>query len=191
MEKFIVLYERKFEQYGIYIVFVPLMLMTIIQVLNAFGRKMSFPFPCALESVESLLVISVYFGVPIVALEGGHVNVTIATRRLPLSAKKFLDAFANLSGTLVFGYLAAGAWGEAAKSIGLLEMRIGVYRFPLWPFKTLFAVGMTLFTIQLAFNTIKNVYLGLGRVTYAGARSAEDSRPILETEGLMEQSSKS
>ena len=174
MEKMIMLYEEKFKKIGTYIIFSPLIAMTIIEFLNAIGRKLFIPFPCALEAVESLLVTSVYFGVSIVAMEGGHVNVTIVTRKLPVWVQHLLDAIANLLGTLTFGYLMTGAWGEAFKAISILEMRIGVYRFPLWPFKTLYAVGMTFLTIQLAINTIKYVYLSSGRETYAGlAREGE------------------
>ena len=47
---------------------------------------------------------------------------------------------ANVLAAAVFGYLAAGP-GRGARSIALLEFRLGVYRFPLWPFKTLFALA--------------------------------------------------
>jgi len=177
MERLIMAYEEKFKRIGIYIIFSPLIVMTVIECLNAFGRKLYIPFPCALEAVESLLVTSVYFGVSIVALEGGHVNVTIMTRKFPIWLQHLFDTLANLLGTLAFGYLMTGAWAEAIKAISILEMRIGVYRFPLWPFKTLYAVGMTFLTIQLAINTIKYIYLTSGRETYAGLK-----REVVEAE---------
>src|SRR5204863_437931 len=83
-------------------------------------------------------------------VEGGHVNVTLGTDRLPPGARHLLDALANVLAALIFGFLAAGAADEASRSIALLEYRLGVYRFPLWPFKTLYATGLVLLTIQLA-----------------------------------------
>ena len=59
-------------------------------------------------------------------------------------------------------------------------MRIGVYRFPLWPFKTLYAVGMTFLTIQLVINLIKYIHLTAGRESYAGLK-----REIVEGELIM------
>ena len=82
---------------------------------------------------------------------------------------------------LVFGFLAAGAAGEAARSIALLEYRLGVYRFPLWPFKTLYATGLVLLTIQLALNTVKHLALARGRETYAGLKREESRDPIIVT----------
>jgi TRAP-type C4-dicarboxylate transport system permease small subunit len=180
MERMIMVYEEKFKRIGTFIIFSPLIVMTVIECLNAIGRKLYIPFPCALEAVESLLVTSVYFGVSIVALEGGHVNVTIMTRKLPVWVQHFFDALANLFATLAFGYLMTGAWAEAIKAISILEMRIGVYRFPLWPFKTLYAVGMTFLTIQLVINLIKYIYLTAGRESYAGLK-----REVVEGELIM------
>ena len=99
-------------------------------------------------------------GVALVALEGGHVNVTIATGRLSprrgtCSTQSRTCSPRPSSGT------AAGA--EAARSIALLEFRLGVYRFPLWLFKTLFAAGLALLTtIQLVLNTsVKHLALAV------------------------------
>jgi TRAP-type C4-dicarboxylate transport system permease small subunit len=169
MEKMIMFYEGQLEKWGIFLISAPLAAMTVIEVLNAVGRKLFMPFPCALESVESLLVISVYLGVSIVALEKGHVAVTVLTDRFPPSVQYALDAFANLLGALTFGFFATGAWIEGFKSLGIFEMRIGVYRFPLWPFKLIFAFGLTLLVIQLFVNVIKYTYNALGRTDYAGS----------------------
>jgi len=82
---------------------------------------------------------------------------------------------------LIFGFLAAGAADEASRSIALLEYRLGVYRFPLWPFKTLYATGLVLLTIQLALNTVKHLALARGRETYAGLKREESRDPIIVT----------
>ena len=181
MERAIVAYERGYRAIATYLVFLPLIAMTAIEFLNAIGRKLFIPFPGTIESVESLLVVSVYFGVALVALESGHVNVTIATERLGPGARHVLDALANLLAALVFGYLAAGASAEAARSISLWEYRLGVYRFPLWPFKALFATGLALLTIQLVLNTVKHLALARGRETYAGLKREESREPVVMT----------
>lgn len=181
MERAIVAYERTYRRIATYLVFLPLLAMTVIEFLNAMGRKLFVPFPGTIESVESLLVVSVYFGVALVALESGHVNVTLGTDRLPVGARHLLDAFGNLLAAAVFGLLAAGACAEAARSIALLEFRLGVYRFPLWPFKTLFAAGLVLLTVQLLINTVKHLALARGRESYAGMKREESRDTIVVT----------
>lgn len=181
MERMIVAYERGYRGIATYLVFLPLLAMTVIEFLNALGRKLFMPFPGTIESVESLLVVSVYFGVALVALEGGHVNVTVLTDRLSPRTRHLLDALANVLAALVFGYLAAGAWAEAVRSIAMLEFRLGVYRFPLWPFKTLFAVGLALLTIQLILNTVKHLALAGGRESYAGVKREASRESVVMT----------
>lgn len=173
MEKVIMYYEGKLEKWGIFLISAPLAVMTVIEVLNAVGRKMFMPFPCALEAVESLLVISVYLGVSIVALEEGHVKVTLLSDRLSPTVQAILDAFANLLGVLTFAFFTVGSWIEACRAFSILEMRIGVYRFPVWPFKMIFAFGLTLLVIQLVINVIKYVYKALGRTNYANMDRAK------------------
>ncbi|RPJ08645.1 MAG: TRAP transporter small permease [Deltaproteobacteria bacterium] len=179
MEKFIMAYEGKFAKYGIFVISTPLFLMTLIDTLNALGRKLFMPFPCCLEAVESLLVISVYLGVSIVAAEGGHVSVTITTQKLPQSVQYGMDAFANFLGALTFCFWGVGAWREAFKALSIMEMRIGVYRFPLWPFRLIFAFGVTMLTFQLVINMIRFANKALGRTDYA-TRKTEEPEAILQ-----------
>ena len=167
MEKIIMRYEQWILKWAIPVIIFPVLAMTVIETLNVLGRKLLIPFPCALEAVESLLVLSVYLGVSIVAMGGGHVNITMATDRLPASVQKFFDAVANVLGMLVFGFLTCGAWVEFWKAFKIMEMRIGVYRFPIWPFRLFFAIGLTMLTIQLAFNAIKLFHVAMGNVNYA------------------------
>ena len=181
MEKFILMFEPRLRRWGLYIISLPLFLMAAIEAINAISRKFSFPFPCAIESVESLMVIVIYFGVSIVAQEGGHVEVDLLTRSLSLRKQNLLSVFSNLLGTVTFGYLTCGAWIDFWSSAKMWEMRMGTYRFPVWPFKMLFAIGLTLLMVQLALNSIKAVQLCLGNTAYANMdKKAVDLGPKLE-----------
>lgn len=168
MEKIIMYYEKWILKWAVPVIIFPVLAMAVIETLNVIGRKLLVPFPCALEAVESLLVVSVYFGMSFVAMAGGHVNITIATDRLSPSKQKFLDAVANFLGMVVFGFLAGGAWVEFVKALRIMEMRIGVYRFPIWPFRLFFAIGLTMLVIQLAINVIRLTHAAFGHPNYAG-----------------------
>ena len=167
MEKLIMVFEDRLRKWGAYIIGIPIFLMAIIETLNAFGRKLWIPFPCAVETVESLLVITTYFGASIVAIERGHVNVDLVTRELPRPVQNYVAIFADVVGAAVFGLLTWGAWRMALYAVRIMEERLGVYRFPLWPFKLLFAFGLTLLVIQLVINIIKLTHVSLGHSHYA------------------------
>jgi TRAP-type C4-dicarboxylate transport system permease small subunit len=159
MEKIIDAYERVYRRWIPAVISLPLALMTVIIFFNAIGRKIGTPFPLTVESVEALIVVSVYFGVALVALENGHVNVTFVTDRLGARFNRYLDGVGHLLAFATFAFLTVAAWSIAIESIKILEYRLAVARFPLWPFKTLFALGLTFMSIQVFFNAYKYLFL--------------------------------
>jgi TRAP-type C4-dicarboxylate transport system permease small subunit len=171
MEKIILSYEGFYRRFIPYLIAVPLVIMTVVIFINVIGRKLSVPFPVTVELVEALLVVSVYFGIALVALEGGHVNVTFATDKLSHRTRFFVEGMGHLLAAVAFIYLSLSAWSIAQASIEVLEYRLAVLRFPLWPFKSLFAFGLTLMAVQLVFNAIKAFFLASGRESYAGISS--------------------
>jgi TRAP-type C4-dicarboxylate transport system permease small subunit len=154
MKKILNMIDR-LSLYSVAIAGASLVLMLIVETLNVLGRELYVPLPCALEASESLLVSSVFLAVAYVALNWGHTNVIILTMRLPQRLQKLLDAFAHFFAAVVYAILGAGSWMEAFEKTAMLEMRIGVFRFPIWPFRILFAVGLTLLVLQSLSNTIK------------------------------------
>ena len=159
MKHLIETYERIYLRLIPAVIAVPLALMTIIVFFNAIGRKIGTPFPLTVEAVEALIVVSVYFGVALVALEKGHVNVTFATEKLSPTVNRLIDGLGHLVAFATFAYLSVSAWFIAIESIRIMEYRLAVARFPLWPFKTLFALGLTFMSIQLFFNAYKFLFL--------------------------------
>ena len=159
MKSLIEAYVRIYRKWIPGVIAVPLALITIIVFFNAIGRKIGVPFPLTVESVEALIVVSVYFGVALVALERGHVNVTFATEKLSPRVNEIIDGLGHIVAFLTFTFLTVSAWVIAADSIKILEYRLAVARFPLWPFKTLFALGLTFMSIQLFFNAYKFLFL--------------------------------
>jgi TRAP-type C4-dicarboxylate transport system permease small subunit len=171
MEKIIQGYEGFYRRFIPYLIAIPLVIMTVVICINVVGRKLSMPFPVTVELVEALLVISVYFGVALVALEGGHVNVTFATDKLSPRVCFFIEGLGNALAAIAFIYLSLSAWSIAIASVKVMEYRLAVMRFPLWPFKLLFAAGLSLMAVQLVFNAIKAFFLASGRESYAGISS--------------------
>jgi TRAP-type C4-dicarboxylate transport system permease small subunit len=132
-----------------------IVMIMMIEFINAIGRKLLIPFPCCLEFAESFMIVIVFMGIGYVALSEGHVQVTILTRKMRPSLRRYLDAAAYASGTVTFGLLAYGACLIAWNSTLLLEIRIGVFHFPIWIFRILFALGLSLMTLQCLINTVK------------------------------------
>ena len=155
MKRFVTSLERKLCTVSIVIVGASIFVMMVIEVLNALGRRFFVPFPCTVETVEALLIICVFMGLGYVTWKEEHTIVGLITRNLRSSTKRFLDALSSALGALIFGIFSWGAWARAWESVVILEVRIGVYRFPVWVFRILYAVGLSLFVLQLCINTVR------------------------------------
>ncbi len=85
--------------------------------------------------------------------------MTFATEKLSPTVNRLIDGLGHLVAFATFAYLSVSAWFIAIESIRIMEYRLAVARFPLWPFKTLFALGLTFMSIQLFFNAYKFLFL--------------------------------
>ena len=147
--------EGPLARAGLFAACVSLTFMLVLEVANAIGRKLLKPVPVTVETAESLMITTIFLAIGYVALQEEHTYVSLITRKLRPTIKRYIDALGHLVGTVIFLFLAVGAWQAGWASMLQLEIRIGVIRFPIWIFRLFFAIGLTLFTLQLIFNTIK------------------------------------
>jgi TRAP-type C4-dicarboxylate transport system permease small subunit len=89
-----------------------------------------------------------------VALQDGHINVTLFTQRLSFRVQARLDAAVLLLSAAVFGMLTWSSWGLAWKWFLIREVRLGAFPWPIWPFRFLFVIGMGLIALQLVFSAV-------------------------------------
>ena len=155
MKKIVSIFEGPVSNVSVALAGLSIIIMMVIEFLNAIGRKVYMPFPCCLESAESLMITTVFLGIGYVALKEEHTQVTIVTRRMRPSTKRYFDAVAYLFGGITFAVLAWGAWPIAWNAMINMEIRIGVYRFPIWVFRIFFALGVTMMALQCFSNTIR------------------------------------
>lgn len=158
MKKLIAIVKRvegPLARAGLFVACISLTFMMVLEVANAIGRKLLKPVPVTVETAESLMITTVFLGIAYVALYEGHTYVSMITRKLRPTIKRYIDALGHLVGAIIFFFLTIGAWKAGWVAMLQLEIRIGVIRFPIWIFRLFFAIGLTLFTLQLIFNTIK------------------------------------
>ena len=56
---------------------VGIVILMLLATAGAIGRKLGHPVPCSLEACETIMFASVFLGMAYVALQGGHINVTL------------------------------------------------------------------------------------------------------------------
>ncbi len=140
-----------------------LVVLMLVATAGAIGRKMGYPVPCSLEACETIMFASVFLGMASVALQGGHINVTLFTQRFSSQTQALIDAFVLLLSAGVFGLLTWSSWGLAWKWFLIREVRLGAFPWPIWPFRFLFVVGMGLIALQLIFTSITLIRQAMGK----------------------------
>jgi len=142
---------------------VGIVILMLLATAGAIGRKLGHPVPNSLEACETIMFASVFLGMAFVALQGGHINVTLFTQRLSPRVQTIMDAGVLLLAAAVFGLLTWSSWGLAWKWFLIREVRLGAFPWPIWPFRFLFVVGMGLIALQLLFSVVTLVRKALGR----------------------------
>ena len=132
-----------------------IVILMLLATAGAIGRKLGHPVPCSLEASETIMFASVFLGMAYVALQSGHINVTLFTQRLSTRTQTILDTVVLLLSAAVFGLLTWSSWGLAWKWFLIREVRLGAFPWPIWPFRFLFVVGMGLIALQLISSVIK------------------------------------
>lgn len=132
-----------------------IVILMLLATAGAIGRKLGHPVPCALEACETIMFASVFLGMAYVALQNGHINVTLFTQRLSSRTQSLIDAGVLLLSAVVFGLLTWSSWGLAWKWFLIREVRLGAFPWPIWPFRFLFVIGIGLIALQLIFSVLK------------------------------------
>jgi TRAP-type C4-dicarboxylate transport system permease small subunit len=129
--------------------------MMVLVVANVCGRYLlNQPISGTLEITESLLVVIIFLSVALTQYDGGHIRVTMITRRLSRAWARAAMVFSMLCGAGFFTWCAYAAWRFAAQSYSFNEQDWGTVVFPLWPVKFVVFAGILLLAIQFVLDAV-------------------------------------
>ena len=97
-------------------------LMLLLVVANVIGRYLfNAPITGALEATECLLVVAIMLGLALTQYHGGHIRVTILTRRMPLAWARLAKICSLILGAAFFSWCAYASWKYAYQSYSFDE----------------------------------------------------------------------
>ena len=131
-------------------------LITMVLVVTNIGGRYIFnkPVTGSLEFTEALLVLIIFLSLALTQYEGGHIRVTLLTRRLPRQIAHATDIFCMLAGAAFFGWCAYAAWRFAYQSWSIDEYEWGTIAFPLYPVKFVVFAGILMLAVQFLLDAI-------------------------------------
>lgn len=134
---------------------ISLFAMMIMMTIHVFSRKMGLPVPGAFEVSEQLMVVVFTFPLAEISLKKDHVVFELFSKNFPSRFKRRMDIVGTFVGLFVFAPLTYKAWELALKMYAMGEYRQGMIDIPIWPFRLMLAIGLSVFTYQLVASWIR------------------------------------
>ena len=140
---------------GVIVASLAVFVMMVIGAGDAAFTFAGHPIPGALELAELLMVLVVFLALPEVEARRRHITIDIVTSRLPNAVTRPLAILATALSLIFYGAMTWQAWKLCAGSWAIREYTSGLVPFPVFPTKTLFALGLTAVTAICVLNLVR------------------------------------
>lgn len=132
-------------------------LIVILLLIDTLGYLVRFDVPMMIELAVFTTIASAYLGLSYTEEIRGHVRVDALLNRLPKSVRRWLDIVWGGVGLVIMGLTAYAAYLKAVESIVEGESIAGEIPLPLAPIRTVIAVSVFLYGIQVLINLIIDI----------------------------------
>src|SRR3546814_10605618 len=142
------LFERLMLSLLVLSVFATLLIILIV-VADVTGRFLfNAPFHCGVVCRELLMVALVFFGLAAAQQQRQNFSIELLVRHFPRRVQCAFELFGYVTCLLIVVILAWPSSKQALVSFERGEAGFGIVSFPLWPARTLLAIGLWLLALQ-------------------------------------------
>jgi TRAP-type C4-dicarboxylate transport system permease small subunit len=140
---------------------VALLAMAFLGVADILGIHLfGQPVPGVVELTSSLMVVSIFFGLPITEARGKNVRIEILIDRAPPGLKRVLGVISRLTMVALFSLIAWFGWQSFMRSVVTNEFAQGLIEVPYWPSRLALVIGAVLVVIHAFFAGIRELRSG-------------------------------
>lgn len=129
---------------------------------DVIAQALGAPLPFKLEVSEVMLASAIFLALPLVQLDRMDISIDLISAKLTgkIGAWRTLlsDAIVAVS-LIVVAWL---MWRLALTSFEIRETAVGYWQFPVWPFKFLCAMGVSIGAIVAVCNTVDTMSQAVG-----------------------------
>jgi TRAP-type C4-dicarboxylate transport system permease small subunit len=131
--------------------------MMVVMAAYVVSRKLGHPIPGSFHFSEQAMIVVFVLPLAAVAFKKGHIQFELFIRRASLKTQERLELLNHTIGIVIFGATAWWAWKIGFRSLAIGEYTLGEIDFPIYPFRLILALGMSVFALQLAILLIRGV----------------------------------
>jgi len=145
--------NRLFAEVSGYLVAV----IVILLLIDTFGYLVRFQVPMMIEMAVFTTIASAYLGLAYTEEKRGHVRVDALLARLPESMQRRMDIIWGAVNLIIIAFTAYAAYLKAAEAVADGESISGEIPLPLAPIRSVIAVSVALYAIQVLLNLIIDI----------------------------------
>jgi TRAP-type C4-dicarboxylate transport system permease small subunit len=138
-------------------------LLMIVNFTDIIGTKFFLrSVPGALDISEELMVFLTLLPIAFVALERGHIRITLLEGRMPLAVRFVLQIIQYVIATLITGFITWRVFVQFQKTLEVVQLKEGL-DLPIWPANLVTVVSFGFLTLVWIMLLAKTVVVGLER----------------------------
>lgn len=137
-------------------------LMTV-NFIDIIGTKFfGMSIPGALDISEELMVLVTLLPIAFIALERGHIRITLLEEHLPSSVRYGLEILQYIIAALITGFITLRAFAQLQKAMEVMELKAGL-DLPTWPSNVIVVVSFGFLTLVWLLLLAKTLTVGQKR----------------------------
>lgn len=137
---------------------VAMMMMMIAGSMDIIGTNVfALPVPAAFEFMATMMVVVVFFAMPLAQARRAHIRVEVIYNYMPGFLQYIMDIIQYGLTCIFFGLIAFFGWKAAALGFAQGEYASGIINFPIWPARFALAIGTSLMALQCAIDLVGHV----------------------------------
>ena len=137
--------------------------LMIVNFTDIIGTKFFLrSVPGALDISEELMVFLTLLPISFIALERGHIRITLLEGRMPPSVRFVLRIMQYVIATLITGFITWRVFVQFQKTVEVVQLKEGL-DLPIWPANLVTVVSFGFLTLVWIVLLAKTVVVGLER----------------------------
>jgi TRAP-type C4-dicarboxylate transport system permease small subunit len=139
---------------------VSIAVMMVINFTDIIGTKFFLrSVPGALDISEELMVLVTLLPLAFIALERGHIRITLLEEHLPSVVRFVLQVVQYVIATLITGFITCRVFVQFKKTVEVLDLKEGL-DLPIWPANLAVAVAFGFLTLVWMLLLAKTLVVG-------------------------------
>jgi TRAP-type C4-dicarboxylate transport system permease small subunit len=135
--------------------------LMIVNFTDIIGTKFFLrSVPGALDISEELMVFLTLLPISFIALERGHIRITLLEGRMPPSVRFVLRIMQYVIATLITGFITWRVFVQFQKTVEVVQLKEGL-DLPIWPANLVTVVSFGFLTLVWILLLAKTVAVGL------------------------------